>query len=312
MFKNKEYVLAIYREKSFTKAAEALFVSQPSLSASVKRIEQKISEPIFDRSSNPLKLTEVGEEYVRCAIEIEEMEKNFERYVSDHTKLLKGTIRIGGSSFFSSLILPKLIRDFNENYPQIKFEIYEDNTKNLMNKLSNGELDIVVDNTINEDENILASVFLPERILLAVPKSFKVNDGLEKYKMEGDDVKLNKHLSDIPSVDLSVFKDQPFVLLNPENDTGKRALKLFKKCGVLPNVLFKLDQQVTAFNVACAGMAISFVSDTLVKGLNSEREVYYYSISDKQAERNIYLYQKKNHYLSLASRYFIERNTLKQ
>lgn len=311
MFKNKEYVLAIYREKSFTKAAEALLVSQPSLSASVKRIEQKISEPIFDRSSNPLKLTEVGEEYVRCALAIEEMEKNFDRYVSDHTKLLKGTIRIGGSSFFSSLILPSLIHDFNVKYPQIKFEVFEDNSKNLMAKLSNGELDIVIDNTLNEDENIITSVFSSEKLLLSVPKAFSVNEGLEKYRMSESDIKKDRHLLGVPAIKLDVFKDQPFVLLNPENDTGKRALKIFKKLGIQPNVIFKLDQQVTAFNVACAGMAISFVSDTLVKRLNSNREVYYYSIDDIKADRNIYLYQKKNHYLSLASRYFIECNTLK-
>lgn len=311
MFKNKEYILAIYREKSFSKAAETLSVSQPSLSACVKRIEQKISQPIFDRSSNPLKLTEIGEEYVRLAIEMTEMEKNFERYVSDHSNLLTGTIRLGGSSFFSSLILPKLIRDFNAEYPQIKFEIYEDSTKKLMNKLSSGELDIVVDNAENEDENIISSVFSSERLLLAVPNSFEINDSLKQFRLTGDDIKQNKHLNEDVSVDISVFKNEPFVLLHPENDTGKRADKLFKKQNVTPNVMFRLDQQVTAFNVSCAGMAISFVSDTLVKSLNSARQIYYYALSDKKAERNIYLYQKKNHYLSLASRYFIDKNTLK-
>ncbi len=312
MFKNKEYVLAIYREKSFSKAAEALFVSQPSLSASIKRIEQKISEPIFDRSSNPLKLTEVGEEYVKCALEIMEMEKNFERYVSDHTKLLKGTIRVGGTSFFSSLVLPKLISKFNATHPQIKFEIYEDSTKKLMNKLSSGELDILIDNAINEDENILSSVFSTERLLLAVPKSFEINKKLTKFKLSESDVKNNSHLKSDMGVDLSLFDNLPFVLLNPENDTGKRAEKLLKEYNVNANVLFKLDQQVTAFNVSCAGMAISFISDTLVKSLNSERQICYYAISDSRAERNIYLYQKKNHYLSLASRYFIECNTMKK
>ena len=311
MFKNKEYVLAIYREKSFSKAAESLSVSQPSLSASIKRIEQKISEPIFDRSSNPLKLTEIGEEYVNRALEIEQIEKDFERYVSDHTKLLKGTIRLGGSSFFSSLILPKLIYDFNVKYPQIKFEIYEGSTKKLMNKLANGELDFVIDNTINEDENILSTVFSSERLLLAVPKSFAVNESLDKFKLNEKDIKENKYLSSFPSVDLKAFENYPFVLLNPENDTGKRAEKLLKKHGVKPNVAFKLDQQATAFNVSCTGMAISFVSDTLVKSLNSERQICYYLLADKEAERNIYFYQKKNHYLSLASRYFIEYNTKK-
>ena len=80
MFKSKNYVLTILKEGSFSKAAEALYVSQPSLSATVKRIEEKISAPIFDRSTNPISLTQIGAEYVRCAKEIEASEKNFEKF----------------------------------------------------------------------------------------------------------------------------------------------------------------------------------------------------------------------------------------
>ena len=108
MFRNKEYILTIYQEGGFTKAAEKLFVSQPSLSASVKRIEEKIGAPIFDRSTNPISLTEVGEEYVKCALNIEEKERNFATYMSDHTNLLTGKLRRGGSSFFSSFVLQPL------------------------------------------------------------------------------------------------------------------------------------------------------------------------------------------------------------
>ena len=113
MFKNKEYVLTVYKEGSFTKAAEKLFVSQPSLSASVKRIEDRIGAPVFDRSSTPVTLTEVGREYVKYALEIEDKENDFSRYISDHTNLLTGKIRVGGSSFFSSFVIPNLISDFN-------------------------------------------------------------------------------------------------------------------------------------------------------------------------------------------------------
>ena len=61
MFENKDYIIAIAEEGSFSKAAERLYVSQPSLSATVRRIENKISVPLFDRSTNPVSLTEAGE-----------------------------------------------------------------------------------------------------------------------------------------------------------------------------------------------------------------------------------------------------------
>jgi DNA-binding transcriptional LysR family regulator len=308
MFRNKEYVLTVVKEKGFTKAAEALFVSQPSLSSSIKRIEEKIGSPIFDRSSSPITLTEVGKEYVKYALEIEEKERDFSRYVSDHTNLLTGTIKLGGSSFFSSFILPDMISAFNNKHPKIKFEIFEDSTKNLMNKLSTGNLDLVIDNAIPEDDNIVSEIYISERILLAVPKKFKINEKLSKYRMTAEDVKIDKHLNGGLSVNLDEFKDQPFILLNHENDTGKRAEKLFKKYELSPKVIFHLDQQVTAYNVSCTGMGISFISDTLVKRIGASPDIYYYKLPDKSTVRNIYFYQKKNHYLSLSARKFIEYN----
>ncbi len=311
MFRNKEYILAVYQEGGFTKAAERLFVSQPSLSASIKRIEDKLGAPIFDRSTSPISLTEIGKEYVKYALSIQEKEKDFSRYISDHTNLMAGKIRIGGSSFFSSFVLPRLISEFNENHPQIQFEIFEDSTKNLMNKLVSGNLDIIIDNAINENENIISEVYAPETLLLAVPKALKSNESVLDFAMTAQDIKENKHLDDNMSVKLSTFKDERFILLNPENDTGKRAEKLFKKYGISPSVIFHLDQQVTAFNMACLGLGITFVSDTLIKYDDSERDMYYYRLFDIGTNRNIYFYRKKNHYQSVASRKFIEYNTRK-
>ena len=65
MFQGMEYVYEVYKEKSFSKAARKMFISQPSLSANVKRVEQKLGYPIFDRSTKPLELTEFGKNYIR-------------------------------------------------------------------------------------------------------------------------------------------------------------------------------------------------------------------------------------------------------
>jgi len=170
MFKNKDYILAIWKEGSFTKAAEKLFVSQPSLSASVKRIETRVGAPLFDRSGAPVVLTEIGREYVKYALAIEEKEADFIRYVTDYTKLMAGTIKIGGSSFFSSFVLPKMISEFNKRYEKIVFEIFEGSTKHLMERLYTGDLDLVIDNAITDDENIISTPYITECLLLAVPK----------------------------------------------------------------------------------------------------------------------------------------------
>ena len=67
MFTWKKYIYEVYREKSFSKAAQNLYISQPSLSARVKKVEKEIGFPLFDRSTSPLQLTEVGEVYIKAA-----------------------------------------------------------------------------------------------------------------------------------------------------------------------------------------------------------------------------------------------------
>ena len=307
MFKNKEYILSVYKEGGFTKAAEKLFVSQPSLSASVKRIEEKVGAPIFDRSNTPITLTEVGREYVKYALEIEQKEEDFKKYVADYANLMVGKIKIGGSSFFSSFILPKMISEFSALHKEIAFELFEGNTKNLISKLYTGDLDLVIDNAVLNDENIEAKPYIKERLLLAVPKKFKINKQLGNLSVSAEAIKADMHLN-MHSIDLSQLKNEPFVLLHNENDTGRRAEKLFKKYNVTPNVIFRLDQQITAYNISCSGIGISFVSDTLIKNIAPSNEVVFYNLFDSWAKRNIYLYRKKNHYQSIACQKFIEYN----
>ena len=308
MFKNKEYILAVYKEGGFTKAAEKLFISQPSLSASVKRIEEKIGSPIFDRSATPLTLTEAGREYIRCANEIERSEEDFAKQLSDLQNLTTGEIKIGGSSFFSSFILPHLISKFNETYEKIIFGIYEGNTKNLLAKLHGSEIDLVIDNATITDDNIISIPYISEKLLLAVPKNFRVNDKLSRFRMSAKDIKSEKHHK-YPVAPILLFENEPFVLLNHDNDTGKRAEKLFKSEGINPKIIFRLEQQLSAYNISCTGMGISFVSDTLVKRTQSSDEVYYYNIQKEFGERNIYFYRRKNSYQSFACKKFIEYST---
>ncbi len=312
MFTNKHYIIAIHEEGSFSKAAQRLYVSQPSLSASVKRIEDRISLPLFDRSTSPVSLTEAGREYIRYALEIKEKEQSFERYISDCINMVSGSVKIGGSSLFSSFLLPFMISDFNSMYPNITFEIIEDSTKNLIERLGLGSIDIILDNAVIDNPAITSTVYKTETLLLAVPKAFPINDKLEKYRLSAKDIKEGKHMSDKYNVDLKHFSDHPFILLNPENDTGKRANILFKKNNISPKVIFFLDQQVTAYNISRTGTGVSFVSDTLIKHTDSEKQLYYYKLNDSDTTRKIFFYRKSNHYLSSACQKFIELNTIEQ
>lgn len=307
MFKHKDYVLTILETGSFTKASEKLFVSQPSLSATVKRLEEKLGAPLFDRSNSPIKLTEVGEEYVRQAKEIIKVEQSFSKYLTDRGNLISGKLKIGGSTFFSSFILPEMVSKFCEKYSGVELEIFEDTTKNLINKLKDGDLDIIMDNAVIDDEKISSEVFVKERLVLAVPKEYEINQKLKKYALTAEQIINDEHVKK-ESVDLSKFKKQPFILLRHENDTGKRAEKMLKKYQVEPTVSFCIDQQITAYNLACTGMGISFIGDELIKKVPPTERLCYYAINDRLSFREIYFYYKKSGYLTVALKKFIEFN----
>jgi DNA-binding MarR family transcriptional regulator len=83
MFHGKEYVYEVYKEKSFSRAAQNLYISQPALSAAIKKIEARIGCCIFDRSTNPVQLTESGAEYVKAVEKIMDIENRFENHLNN-------------------------------------------------------------------------------------------------------------------------------------------------------------------------------------------------------------------------------------
>lgn len=309
MFANKEYILEVYKEKSFSRAAKNLYVSQPSLSATVKRIEEKLSAPIFDRSTTPVSLTEIGMQYINTALEIKKCEEDFANYLNDSFNLLKGEIKLGGTHLFSSYVIPKMISSFNEKNPHTEFKIAEHHSRTLIALLLEGSLDLIIDNAEISDENIIAFPYSSEMILLAVPASLAINSNLKNQQLSFDDIKENKHKKgDCPTVSLGRFKNEPFIFLKPENNTGKKAHLLCKKHNFTPNIVFELDQQVTSYNITASGMGISFVSDTLIKNINAPENVIYYKLTDEEISRDIHFFAKKNKYLTKACRKFIEEN----
>ncbi len=307
MFSGKEYVLAVYEERSFSKAAEKLFISQPSLSANVKRIEKKIGNIIFDRSSIPLQVTEFGEEYIRSAKEVAKVEADFSQYLMNYNNLQTGQIVLGGTSLFAAMILPRMMAEFSSNYPAIEFDLHEATTGDLINQLHEGEIDLLLDNTDLDVDQYDSLLLTKESLLLAVPKEYPINQTLGIYQI--DPLELwhkNGSASLVPPVPLVNFIDYPFVLLKTDNDTGARAQALFRQEKLQPKVLFSVEQQLTAYNVSLSGMAISFVGESLLTPSPDAEKVVYYRLAGEQVQRELKFYWKKNRYQTKAAQSFLQ------
>lgn len=107
MLNYKDYVYAVYREGSFSKAAKSLYVSQPWLSTTIKKAEQEFGISIFNRSTTPISLTESGKYYIAQIEKILQIEHEMQEYFSVSDKVGRGHLSIGSSTFFACTCFPR-------------------------------------------------------------------------------------------------------------------------------------------------------------------------------------------------------------
>ena len=301
-----DYIYEVYKERSFSIAAKNLYVSQPALSASVKKTEERLGFQIFDRSTSPITVTQEGQIYIESIEKIKRINDETLTKLSDIGKLKYGHITVCGENFVSSFIMPKIILEFSKKYPGIDIELIESNSPDLRLQILNETADLLIAHDFDANAFDFEPLF-SETLLLAVPTSFAINDTLKEKQLSVQDVIDGKHLlPDCPKVSLSHFKDEPFILLKRGNDTYRRANRLFEEQDFTPkNVVINLDQLITSYNMACAGLGVIFVSDIVVKS-SKQQGVVFYKLTGLSVYRTMQIGYKKNRYISKAMSEFIK------
>ena len=303
MFVWKKYVYEVYKERSFTKAAQNLYISQPSLSARIKKIEEIIGEPLFDRSITPLQLTEVGKVYIEAAEEITQIEQRVENYINDLAGLKTGNLAVGASTLFAAYVVPSLITQFNQKFPDVHIQLIEGNTAEL---LGSNALDFVIDNYHYDSILYNKELYCEENILLAVPKHFAVNEELGMYQLSYKNIKNKNYLSrKYPAVPLGRFADIPFIMLTQGNDTRTRGDRLCRNVGFKPNIVLEFNQQSTAYMASSTQLGATFISDILVSQLPAFENLVYYKLDGEEAKRKVFFYYKTHKYKTRVMEEFI-------
>lgn len=306
MFLLKKYVYEVYKERSFTKAAQNLYISQPSLSARIKKIEEIIGEPLFDRSTTPLQLTEVGKVYIEAAEEITQIEQRVENYINDLAGLKTGNLAVGASTLFAAYVVPSLITQFNQKFPDVHIQLIEGNTAELEEMLGSNALDFVIDNYHYDSILYNKELYCEENILLAVPKHFAVNEELGMYQLSYKNIKNKNYLNQkYPAVPLGRFADLPFIMLTQGNDTRTRGDRLCRNVGFKPNIVLEFNQQSTAYMASSTQLGATFISDILVSQLPAFENLVYYKLDGEEAKRKVFFYYKTHKYKTRVMEEFI-------
>lgn len=306
MFKYKSYIYEVYKEKSISKAASNLYISQPSLSARIIKLEEELGMPIFDRSTSPLRLTEFGERYIKAVENVFEIEKNIENFISDANMLRIGSLSVGASNVFAAYALPPIIAEFKKKYPDVRINLTEGNTEMLESLLSTNKVDMVIDNNHYDAGLYEKALYSEEKILLAVPKIFEECDMVREYALDEECINSKGYKSDCyPAVPLSVFRNVPFVMLTQNNDTRIRGDKMCKEAGFQPRIALEVHQQATAYMIATTKIGATFISDTVIEKMPSHDSMAYYKISSTAADRKVYFYFKKHKHRTRAMQEFM-------
>lgn len=307
MKKEMEYIYAVYRYKSFSKAAENLFISQPALSAIVKKTEDELQTPLFDRSTHPIRLTQAGEYYIEQTERIITIEKDMGHYFHDLQNLNTGTITIGAGSSVSSYFLSTLIGSFRKDFPKISFNIREGSSPKLFDSwLKNGIVDLVFAIMPIGGDKCVHIPFMNELLILAVPKSATINQSLKKYQLSYHDIRSRHHHNkDFPAVSLSNFANEAFIFPHEASDMYVRSTKMFENAGILPNITLQLDQNITSYFMTANNYGISIIRDNILDLVCDTENIVFYKIDDPLSTRTLSVHYRKDHYLSKISQEFI-------
>ena len=165
------YIVAVARERHFGRAAEACFVSQPTLSVSIKKLEEELDVKIFERGANEVTVTPLGEEIVRQAQSVIEQAAAIKEIAKRGKDPLSGPLRMGIIYTIGPYLLPELVRQAIERTPQMPLMLQENFTVKLLEMLRTGELDCAILAEPFPDTGLAVAPLYDEPFMIATPKT---------------------------------------------------------------------------------------------------------------------------------------------
>ncbi|SFD19803.1 LysR substrate-binding domain-containing protein [Algibacter pectinivorans] len=186
------YVLAVAENQNFTKAAEKCFVTQPTLSMQIQKLEDQLDVLIFDRSKKPIELTDVGKKIVTQARNIVNESYRIQDIVDQQKGFIGGEFKIGIIPTVMPTLLPMFLRNFIKKHPKVKLKIEELTTEEIMARIKDGHLDAAIAATPLEDENIKERVLYFEPFVNYIPKNHRLhkNKTIDIADLDVDDMLL--------------------------------------------------------------------------------------------------------------------------
>ena len=180
-----KYTLAVAEYGNFTTASEKCFVTQPTLSMQVQKLEEELGVTIFNRSTKPLQVTEVGEKVLNQARKIIEESTRMNDVISEEKGVIGGTLKVGIIPTVTSTLLPLFLNIFTKKHKNVDLKIEEFNTETIVQKLEDNSIDCAIAATPLNNEKVIERPLYYEPFVAYVPKHHSLSGN--KY-LEIDDL----------------------------------------------------------------------------------------------------------------------------
>lgn len=288
-----QYIAEIARYGSITKAAEALYLSQPTLTKFLQRVEQEVGTPLFHRVGKRFIPTPAGEIYVEKSKSILLLNSQLDQELDDLQTMRRGSIRVGSTAGRSDHLAYTILPRFASQYPGVRLLLSMGHTEQLLKMIFNNELDIVLSN-YDEEQPALAHEFIgEEELVLVVPggspllASAQPREGFR-----------------FPVTSPEEWRNEPFVLPAVVSRSYRLAQDYFRKVGVQPRVIAEIAGIQAVTSAVQAGLGVSIFTSV---PLAASRKVAYLSLGrDDIPRQRVAVITRKGFYQNEAHQAFTQ------
>lgn len=271
-----KYMIAVAEAGNFTLAAEKSFVTQPTLSMQIQKLEEELDVKIFDRGKKPIRLTPVGNEILVQARKIIAEAKRMDDIVAQEKGYIGGTFKLGIIPTVMPTLLPLFLTHFIKRYPKVDLHIEELNTVTIMTRLQEGKLDAGIAATPLKNEKLLERPLYYEPFVGYIPKNHRLN---ELKEIHSEDIE-NESL--LVLEDGHCFRNQVLSMCSIKN-SGKKN-----------NFQFKSGSFETLINLCNQGMGMTLVPYLNAQNLKEENKQNLKHFPSPPPAREISLVYPKN------------------
>ena len=288
------YFLTIAEEGNLNTAAQKLYVSQPSLSKYIQRLEHQLGTKLFDRSCSPMKLNEAGNLYLRHLMDSMEQEKQLLDQLQEIDGEIRGTLRLGIPPFCGQCYLPKVLPTFAKAFPHVSIALHEGMGASIEHALSSRKLDLAILPHPISSEDFSCQPLLREAVLLvtkrtegpvSAPSQIIVQPGKQEH-----------------------FAGKPTILPHPSQKISAIIAEYFSAIGYQPAVYTRTQNVTTTLALVAAGIGIGFVPYAGLDTISEDiiRNLSFYTLAPDMADLQFVSVTRKGAPVSAYTRRFLE------